>query len=350
MTYKRWIICFLILSLVTLVAFAGIMYVTDPLIRYGKENGLFTYYEYAEMYSNPGIARNYEYDTVLVGTSMIQNTDVQECNEYFDCNMVRLPYSGGTCYNMKTILDVCFESDNAIETVYWELDEFQLFSAHDAPRYPLPEYLYREDHGEDLCYLLNLDIFYHYTLNNVLGTLRGEQQLVAREGETFTGDFSEEGTLRSYHRPEQSSTQMETTYYQNKVALNLENNIIPLLEENPETEFVFFMVPFSIIYWDNEVRQGTFDATIHGVEYAIGRLLEYENVQIYFYHDEWDIATNLDNYKDYSHYGKWINSWLTQAIAADESRLTKENYKAVLKEMHAYICSYDFSSCFVASQ
>lgn len=349
MTNKRWIICFLVLSLVTLVAFAGIMYVTDPLIRYGKENGLFTYYEYAEMYSNPGIARNYEYDTVLVGTSMIQNTDVKECNELFGCDMVRLPYSGGTCYNMKTILDVCFDSGNTIKTVYWELDEFQLFSSHDAPRYPLPEYLYGEDHWQDVSYLLNLDIFYHYTLNSVLGTLRGEQQLVAREGETFTGDFSKAGALRSYARPELSIEQTAITSYQDKVDLNLENNIIPLIEENPETEFVFFMVPFSILYWDNEVRQGTFDATMYGVEYAITRLLEYDNVRIYFYHDAWEIVTNLDNYKDYSHYGPWINSWMTQAISADEGRLTKDNYHTVLNEMYNYIKAYDFNSIFFAS-
>lgn len=325
------------------------MYVTDPLIRYGEENGLFTYYEYAEMYSNPGIARNYEYDTVLVGTSMIQNTDVQEYNELFGCDMVRLSYSGGTCYNMKTILDVCFGSDNTIETVYWELDEFQLFSTHDAPRYPLPEYLYRADHWGDVSYLLNLDIFYHYTLNNVLGTLRGEQRLVAREGETFTGDFSKAGVLRSYTRPEISAGQMPITAYRDKVDLNLEHNIIPLLEENPETEFVFFMVPFSMLYWDNEVRQGTFDATMHGVEYAIGRLLEYDNVRIYFYHDEWEIAANLDNYKDFSHYGKWINSWMTQAIAADEGRLTKDNYQTALNEMNEFIKAYDFDSIFTAS-
>ena len=349
MTNKRWIICFQVLSLVTLAVFAGIMYVTDPLIRYGEENGLFTYYEYAQMYSNPGIARNYTYDTVLVGTSMVQNTDVQECNELLGCDMVRLPYSGGTCYNMKTILDVCFKSDNAIKTVYWELDEFQLFSAHDAPRYPLPEYLYREDHWGDLSYLLNLDIFYHYTLNSVLGTLRGEQQFVAREGETLTGVFSKESALSAYPRLETPMKQVENTHYQDIVDLNLENNIIPLLEENPETEFVFFMVPFSILYWDNEVRQGTFDATMYSVAYALSRLLEYDNVRIYFYHDEWDIATNLDNYKDFSHYGKWINSWMTQAIAADEGRLTKENYITVLNEMHMYVCSYDFDSIFAAS-
>ena len=346
MTNKRWILCFLVLSMVTLAVFAGIMYVTDPLLRYGKESGMFTYYEYAEMYSNPGIARNYTYDTVLVGTSMIQNTDVQECNEVFGCDMVRLPYSGGTCYNMKTILDVCFQSDNTIKTVYWELDEFQLFSAHDAPRYPLPEYLYREDHRQDISYLLNLDIFYHYTLNNVLGTLRGEQQLAAREGETFTGDFSRTGALASYTRPEQAFEQSAPTAYLDEVDLNLKYNIIPLLEENPETEFVFFVVPFSMLYWDNQVRRGTFDAAMCGMEYAIEQLLEYDNVRIHFYHDRWEIVTNLDNYKDYSHYGKWINSWMTQAIAAGEGRLTRDNYAAVLEDMRTYIGAYDFDAFF----
>ena len=346
MTNKRWIICFLVLSLVTLIAFAGIMYVTDPLLRYGGENGIFSYYEYNEMYSNPGIARNYEYDTVLVGTSMIQNTDVQECNELLGCDMVRLPYSGGTCYNMKTILDVCFQSDNAIKTVYWELDEFQLFSDHDMPRYPLPEYLYREDHWQDISYLLNLDIFYHYTLNNVLGTFRGEHQPAAREGETFSGDFSKAGVLASYTRPAVSGVQAPVTAYRDKVAQNLKKNIIPLVEENPETEFVFFMVPFSILYWDKEVRQGTFDATIDGLEYAIEHLMTYENVRIYFYHDQWDIVTNLDNYKDYSHYGNWINSWMTQAMAAGEGHLTAENYKQVLDEMRTYIDAFEFDPIF----
>lgn len=346
MTNKRWILCFLVLSLVALVIFAGIMFVTDPMIRYGKENGIFTYYEYNEMYSNPGIARHYAYDAVLVGTSMIQNTDVQECNKLLDCDMVRLPYSGGTCYNMKTILDVCFKSNNTIKTVYWELDEFQLFSNHDVTRYPLPSYLYRDDHWQDLSYLLNLDIFYHYTLKNILGTIRGEHQMVAREGESFTGDFSKADALAAYTRAEPSVEQAAATAFLRKAELNLDHNILPLVENSPETEFVFFMVPFSILYWDNEIRQGTFDATMNGLEYTIGRLLEYGNVRIYFYHDQWDIAENLDNYKDYSHYGKWINSWMTQAIAANEGQLTLDNYITVLDEMRAYIYAYDFDALF----
>lgn len=343
---KRWMMSFLFLSLATLIAFGLVMYMLDPLLHYGAEKGLLTYYEYSEMYSNPGIAKHYEYDTVMVGTSMIENTDVQECNRLFGCNMVRLPYSGGTSYNMKTILDVCFSSGNRIDTVYWELDDFQLFGEYDQPRYPLPMYLYRMDHLEDLSYLLNLDILYHYGANSLLGTFRGIRQKAAREGETFFGNFSKEAMMSQYNRPEQSKSVNPKDYYIQKTDINLETNIIPLLKQNPDTEFVFFMVPFSILYWDSEIRNGTLDATLYGIEHALMRLMEYDQVKIYFFHDQWDIATNLDNYKDFTHYGKWINSYMTKMMAEDQCRITKDNCNQVIESMKSYLLQYDYDAVF----
>lgn len=346
MQHKHWLVVFLSIIVLSLVFFAVFMYISDPLIQFGVESELFSYYEYTELYSNPGIAKNYRYDSVLVGTSMIENTDVKECNDAFSCNMVKLPYSGGTTYNMKKILDLCFQSDNQIKTVFWELDEFQLHNAHDAPRFPLPDYLYRNDNKEVLKYILNLEIFYRYTIPNIRGTLQGLHQKVAREGEYFTGNFSKEEALRAYERPEIENTNKPKDYYLKKTELNLQTNVIPLIEAQPETEFVFFMVPFSMLYWDKEIRCGTFDAVMYSVEYAMGELLKYDNVKIYFFQDEWEIVENLDNYKDYSHYGKWINSYMTNAIAADENRLSSENYKKVIADMSAYIHSYNFEKLF----
>lgn len=346
MNYKRWVLLFLSITLISLCVFAGFMFIADPLIQFGTESNLFTYYEYSEIYSNPGIAKNYSYDAVMVGTSMIENTDVQECNTLFGCDMVRLPYSGGTSYNMKTILDVCFESENDIKTVYWELDEFQLQSSHTEPRFPLPMYLYGNDNSQVLNYLLNLDIFYHYVVPNISGTLRGEQQMVAREGEMLHGTFSKEEALHMYDRPERSMEQLPQTHYMEQTKLNLYTNILPLVQQHPDTEFVFFIVPFSILYWDAEVQNGSFDAAIYSLEYVIAELLEHDNVRIYFYHDQWDIVTNLDNYKDYSHYASWVNSFMTQAMAAEEGRLTKDSYQTVLDEMRSFIHEYDFESIF----
>ena len=198
-------------------------------------------------------------------------------------------------------------------------------------------------HKEDLSYLLNLDIFYHYGMNNILGTLRGEKQSSERRGETLTGTFSAEATLAGYTRPEQSTTirSFSNSTLPEQVDANL-CNMEALILTYPETQFVFFMPPFSVLYWDAEIRNGTFESTMDGVEYALKHLLEYENVQIYFYQGEEEIITNLDNYKDYSHYGPWINNLITQNISEGRNQVTKDNVEQLISDMKDTIYSFDF--------
>ena len=346
MKSKYWVILFLSTAILFLGLFAGTMYYMDPLLQYRSESGPLTYYVYDNMYTNPGIAKNYTYDAVMVGTSMVENTSVAECNEAFDCNMVRLQYSGGTTYNMKTILDLCYASGNNIETVYWEMDEFQLRSTHDAPRFPLPTYLYRTDHAEDLSYLLNLDIFYNYLIPSWKGTQSGIIQNALYDPYPTTG-YSREIAINNYPRPEQQQESIPADSFLEMARNNLETNVLSLVDGHPETEFVFFFVPFSMMYWDYESLNGTLDATMESLRYAIGELLTRENVRIYFYHDEWEIAENLELYCDYSHYNPSINSFMVQAMAADTDRLTLDNYCQVLNEMHLYLKNYDYSQLFI---
>ena len=346
MNHKKWSLLLLSALGLTLAVFAGAMYVLDPVLNYGTECSLTPYYEYSTIYTNPGIARHYTYDTVLVGTSMTQNTDVDMCDELLGCDMVRLPYSGGTSYDMKTILDLCFDSGNDIKTVYWELDQFQLEASPTEHRYPVPEYLYNSDFSDDVSYLLNLDIMYHYGLNNILGSLRGQVSSAERRGITLYGDFSQEATLASYRRPAVSTTHRSFDgAMKSKVEGNLAN-ITTLVEAHPDTEFVFFMPPFSVLYWDRELRTGTFNATMDATEYAMSVLLEYDNVRLYYYQCEEDVITNLDNYKDYSHYGHWINDTITAWIAQDRGRVTPESCEDVMEQMRSFIRSYPFDSLF----
>lgn len=345
MNSKRWVILFLCVSLSVLTLFAGIMYWMDPLMHYRAESNYLTYFEQDGLYLNPGIAKNDTYNAVMVGTSMVERTDTAECCRVFNQDMVLLPYSGGTSYNMKTILDLCFSSGNDIQTVYWELDEFQLRSAHDQPRYPLPEYLYRTDHHQDLSYLLNLDIFYSYLLPSWKATragyVHGPMDVLHTDAE-----YSRETALRAYARPEISTQTLPADAYLEAARLNLEHSVLPLVAAHPDTEFVFYFVPFSMLYWDNEVRNGTLDATLESLEYAIETLLAYENVSLYFYHDEWDIASNLNNYRDYSHYDVWVNSYMTHAIAEKQDRLTAENYRQILSDMRQYILEFNYEILF----
>lgn len=346
MTAKRWTITLLAAFVATLLAVGGTIRVLDPLLRYGAESGPLTFYEYDEMYSNPGIARQYAYDTVLVGTSMIENTNVDEFDELMDCEAVRLPYSGGSSFNVKTILDICFSSGNEIDAVYWELNVFPLYADPAMPRYPLPEYLYRDDGGADLSYLLNLDILYNYALKDAIWTLRGQVQPAAQRGTTLFGDYGREFALAYYDRPEIGETSEYEAYALERTRANLEINIKPLIEAHPDTEFIFYFAPFSVLFWDQEIRNGSFDEDLAAMELAIGELLAYDNVTVFFFYNETDITTDLDNYKDPLHYGEWINSRVTQMMAAGEHRLTPDTYRAEIEELEEFALSYDYEALF----
>lgn len=346
MSPKKWTITVLAAVLLSLGAFAAIERLLDPLLQYGPENRLLTSYEYTELYSNPGIARQYSYDAVLVGTSMVENTSVDLMEELMDVKMVRLPYSGGTTFNMKTILDLCYRSGNTIRNVFWELDEFQLFGEADTPRYPLPDYLYRSSGKPGPSYLLNADIFYHYSIKNCIATVRGQQQRAARRGISFEGDYSRASMMKAYSRPQPGTEQRTfSPSFKAKVDANLEN-ILSLVNAHPETEFVFFMPPFSILYWDSKLRSGTFQADMEAVAYALGEILSCNNARVFFFHDEEALITNLDNYKDYSHYGPWINDTITEYIAAGKGEITRDNYLDALNAFREFVQGYDFDAIF----
>ena len=89
-----------------------------------------------------------------------------------------------------------------------------------------------------------------------------------------------------------------------------------------------------MLWWDNVYRSGERDAYLYNEEQAIAALLEYDNVEIYYYQDEEDIITNLDLYMDMIHFSKDINQVICNKLIAGENRLTKENYQERIQNMY----------------
>lgn len=346
MTSKKWFLILLSLSLVAVIAFGGMTYFLDPLLQYGNERGPLTSREYSEMYSNPGIAKNYDYNAVLVGSSMVENTDVSELDELFGCKTIKVPYSGASSYNHKAILDVCYASGNKIDYVFWSLDEYALTTDYMTPRYPLPEYLYDYDKTNDLSYLLNLDIFYFYTMKDIFNTIKGNQQIMMKDGSWVEDEsiYCKENALASLSFPMEQKDNKGEKYYQDNLMNNLQNDIFPYIESHPETEFYFYMVPYSILYWYQQKQNGTLDAEIYNAKTAIGEILKNDNAKVYFFQNEEEIITNLDLYKDYTHFKPKINSWMSKAINRETHRLTSENYEEKINLFSVFLNSFDYAN------
>lgn len=346
MTSKKWFIMLLSLTLIVVLVFGGMTYYLDPLLQYGKEPGHLTSRIYTEMYSNPGIAKNYDYNAVFVGSSMVENADVSELDELFGCKTIKVPYSGGSSYNHKAILDVCYQSGNKIDYVFWALDEYALTTDYMTPRYPLPEYLYDYDKTNDLSYLLNLDIFYFYTMRDILNTVKGGQKIMMEDGSWVDDEsvYCKENALASFDYPMEAKESNGELIYQENLNNNLKYNILSLVDSHPETTFIFYMVPYSISYWYMEKQNGLLDADIYNVRTAIGEILSRENTEVHFFQDEKDIITNLDYYKDYSHFKPEINSWMAKEIYNRTHILQVDNYEKVLDDFTEYVSDYDYDA------
>ena len=125
---------------------------------------------------------------------------------------------------------------------------------------------------------------------------------------------------------------------------NINQNILALVKEHPETEFDLFLTPYSVCYWDVLSMSGEIEWQLEVEQFVIDMLLPYENVHLYGFGTNAELVSNLDNYKDQAHYGEWVNSDILRWISEDQYRITEKNKENYEKQMHDYYTTYDYAS------
>ena len=343
MSSKRWFVSLISITMVIVILFGALQFYLDPLLQYGGERGPLTYRVYDERYSNPGIAKNYDYNAVLVGSSMVENTDVSELDDLFNCKTIKVPFAGGTSYNHKKILDVCFNSGHQIDKVFWALDEYALIADKNTPAFPLPDYLYDNNKINDSSYLLNLDIIYYYTAIDIINTEKHQNQIMMRDGSWCDDSlYCKDNAVSSIVYPMEQRNSKGERFYENRLLDNLEYNILPLIEEHPETEFYFYLVPYSILFWYQEKSNGTLEAQLYNIRMALGEILKFDNTQVHFFQDDEEIITNLNLYKDYTHFAPLVNRWMSKGIKNQTYILTKDSVNNTINQFYDYLNEFEY--------
>lgn len=114
------------------------------------------------------------------------------------------------------------------------------------------------------------------------------------------------------------------------------------ITEHPETEYILFFPPYSMMWWDCGYANGLGEGYFAILEQALPQLLSYENATLYYFQDQQDIICNLDNYMDMIHFAPDINQYIMQCIWDGRCEVTDENVDSVLKHMrqvYEYIIS-----------
>lgn len=349
-TYKIWIISTLILMLVAFISFASITIYIDPVFHY---HAPLTKYEYPLndwLYQNDGIMRNFEYDSIITGSSMTANFMTSEADQTFNANFIKVPFFGGL---YKEVNDNLLRAYNAygknIKYVIRSLDYSCLVQDKDAYRdyVEYPTYLYNENPFDDVNYVLNKSILFYRTRPVIQYTRDGNRTTSFDIYTNWNSDytFGAEAVLNTYTLKEPASTHQKLTETERIIVLeNIRQNVTDLADEHPETTFYLFFPPYSICYWDVLNNDGKIDWHIEAEQIAIEEILKHPNIRLFSFCNNFELVCNLDNYYDQAHYGEQINSQILEWMYNEEYLLTEENYLVYIDIIKQFYTSYDYNS------
>ena len=86
------------------------------------------------------------------------------------------------------------------------------------------------------------------------------------------------------------------------------------------------------------------DADFYNVRTALGEILSRDNTEVHFFQNEQEIITNLDNYKDYTHFKPSINSWMSKEIDKKSHLLNRKDYENTLNQFYKYVSQFNYDA------
>lgn len=346
MSGKRYVKMTISFTLFLLLLIVMVQVVVDPLLQYHKPwlgmKAVIT----NERYQDAGVAKHYDYDNVLIGNSLSENFYVSDINKMFGGQSVKLTMEGSHALDWTYVLDIVKKKHP--KYILMNLDTGILSADPNKMKHELPEYLYDNIWFNDLNYLLNFEILNKFTIETLYANKSGR---IPDYNKVFIWNenrkTSRADALKHYKRPPKSNASHNSEVFLMNATANMEL-LSKYYIECPDTQFVFFCSPFSILSWDRENQGNNLKVWRKVYLKLFGDLIKEKNVSVYFWIDKkmLDTICNLDNYVDEMHYNISVCKMMTTRISKKEGLLNNKNYKDRINRFFDFLDTYDYDSIF----
>lgn len=302
---------------------AILVYVFDPFFHYHKPWFGPVEAQGMKEYQIPGAIAHAEYDGILLGSSSSAgiNTDILE--QRFDCTAIKAIGNSAPAPVLYDYLNSAIKK-RQLTYVFYGLDVFSFYTDPDMD--PVPDnikYLTNENPFDDAAYLWNGEI--------LLKTIPNMIKLLLKEDYTWGyaysfnqyGDCGPDLVLKNYKETVNGPWDYDEEAYVEENLNRLEN----IVADNPKTDFLFFLPPYSVMWWDRSYHFGVLDSYENTLKLCMERLLPYDNVKIYrtdFNNEE--VITDLYQYMDVIHGGTSVTERMAKQIGDEKQEITLENY------------------------
>ncbi len=347
MTNKQFFVKTIAYSLAVLVIIAITVIVIDPFVHYHAPYFGLAACETEERGQQIGVAKNVDYDAAIVGSSMSENFEAGWFDDgVLGNNTVKLSMQGAHFDDYSRLLNVVLSKPET-KTVVISLDNYLIL--HNPEEHPttIPEYLENNDRSDDIYYLWNKSVAFvflpQFIINNITEGFSADSAYCWANRYKFE-KYTARATYLPYRLMQQKDEELFNSYYGYVDAFL--SSMTPYIEARPDVTFYFYAPPYSIMYWDDCILRGRLTAEICALNEVYKRLLEYDNVRMFYFQDNWDIITDLNNYKDYSHFSKEISHYIYECMRDGKCEITKDTEFDVLLKFSEDIAAYDHEKTF----
>lgn len=327
---KGLIICMVVMMLLP----ALVTYLFDPFYQYHQP--FFNLKAVLNDKENQvvGTIRSFDYDSVLLGSSVAENFDSKFLDNQLNCETLKVIRASGSVADLLCYMNMAHENQE-IKNVFWCMDIFAFTSPTQVTLYDksMPGYLFTDTVLDDVTYLYNKDILFKKIPLSVVYSFMD----VNTEGNAYNWaadkTFSSAKAMQAYAKPDTRQPMGEVASDKKKLIAENISMVVGEITSHPQIQYILLFPPYSMLWWDSGYMNGISEEYFYMLEELLPALLRCDNATIYYFQDEQDIVCNLDYYMDMLHYSPQINQYMLDCVIAGENIVTDDNVNDVLKSM-----------------
>ena len=279
-----------------------------------------------------GLARSSDYETALLGTSMLENIPNSAVKRLCGGPAVNLCVSAASIHEEAAVLKLALKHPGT-KTVVATLDfnslsggvTGQVVGVHEV----FPQYLYSDNVLEQLPYLLSWD-----SIRTAIHVLRG----IPDEGETMNADwpwkfpatmkFDAKSAVGGIDPADINKNYRMTNLNLAAMEKVFADNIFPVIADSKGVKIHFVFPPYSILVWHDFAQRGQIPVYFAFKKWLIEQTRQYPQFDVVDFQDRADIITNMSLYADIYHSNEHIDEEMVDAACHGREVLTDANFEA----------------------
>jgi len=323
-TERKWFFSVICIFLSLLIGLSAVTFFLDPFYfyRFNPEEK----YLLNTNFSAAGLIKSYPYDSVIVGSSMVQNFNMDSFRTKLNCSPLKVAFGGLRFKGLIRLMEKINERGTA-ENFFIATDQHLFAAKLNMPTATgLPEHLYDDSSLNDYRYLLGYEALVKYIPTNAaIGVLQNagvtlpdkfartmSVELIGYWQDDFT--FGKEIVKRNYLHKDYAVSKIENDNLKVSMRVNFEK-LLDTLELNSEKSYTLFFPPYSALHWA-ELKANSPDVYVEFLsfkDFMYNECSKYDNISVFDFQTIPEIC-NLDLYKDSSHYDASLNEFMVDCF------------------------------------